>query len=166
MARVVCHEATEFRVGLISDTHDFLDPGVRDLFRGVNHILHAGDIGMPWLIMQLEELAPVTAVAGNCDTDSHFKDYEVLTLAGSRILLQHQVDPGNPSDSLKQRLAKEKPDWVVFGHTHRGFCRKLSGVWYVNPGYAGKPRFNLARSVAVVGIGNGEFQARFFPLPH
>ncbi|HSA00528.1 MAG TPA: metallophosphoesterase family protein [Candidatus Paceibacterota bacterium] len=156
---------TGFRVGLISDTHDFLDPRVRDLFRGVDHILHAGDIGMPWLILQLEEIAPVTVVAGNCDADSHYKECEVLTLAGTRILLQHQVDPGHPSESLRKRLAREKPDWVVFGHTHRQFCKQITDVWYLNPGYAGKPRFNQPRSVAVVMMENGGCHPRFFPLP-
>ena len=57
------------RVGVISDTHDFFDPRLPVLFAGVDRILHAGDIGMPWVILELEQIAPVTAVIGNSDTD-------------------------------------------------------------------------------------------------
>jgi len=53
-----------FKIGVISDTHGELDPKVQGIFAGVNHILHAGDIGLPWLILKLEEIAPVTAVMG------------------------------------------------------------------------------------------------------
>jgi predicted phosphodiesterase len=55
------------KLAVISDTHNYLDPKVLTLFEGVEHIVHAGDIGMPWLILQLENIAPVTAVMGNTD---------------------------------------------------------------------------------------------------
>jgi hypothetical protein len=56
-----------FQVGVISDTHNYLDPLIPHLFAGVDHILHGGDIGMPAIILALEQIAPVTAVAGNTD---------------------------------------------------------------------------------------------------
>ena len=52
------------KIGVISDTHDHFDPKIRDLFAGVDHILHGGDIGLPWIIMELESLAPVDGGAG------------------------------------------------------------------------------------------------------
>ena len=55
------------RIGVISDTHDLLDPRVPELFAGVEHILHGGDVGLPWLMLKLDEIAPVTAVLGNTD---------------------------------------------------------------------------------------------------
>jgi len=54
-------------VGLISDTHGFWDDHIPGLFAGVDHILHAGDIGAPSILVGLECIAPVTAVMGNCD---------------------------------------------------------------------------------------------------
>jgi putative phosphoesterase len=150
---------------VLADTHDFLDPRVREFFSGVDHILHAGDIGAPWLIHQLEEVAPVTAVVGNCDTGLGFKETEVVELGGRKILLQHQVDPRVPSDGLRRRLLKEKPHLVVFGHTHRQFCCTANGVMFLNPGYAGKPRFHHPRSVAVLQIKGGAVTTAFQPLP-
>ena len=155
-----------YRVGLISDTHDFLDPRVRDVFAGVDHILHAGDIGLPWLIRQLEEVAPVTAVAGNCDPESSFRSTELVELVSRKFLLQHQVDPRYPADGLARRLATHPPDIVVFGHTHTRFCEMVNGVLFLNPGYAGKPRFKQARSVATLAISNSEVKVDFHFLSH
>jgi hypothetical protein len=154
-----------YRVGLISDTHDFLDPRVRDVFSGVDHILHAGDIGLPWLILQLEEVAPVTAVVGNCDSELSFRTTEFVELVSRKFLLQHQVDPRRPGDGLARRLATDSPDVVVFGHTHARFCEMLNGILFLNPGYAGKPRFKQARSVAILEIANAEVQVDFHFLP-
>ncbi|HVV72662.1 MAG TPA: metallophosphoesterase family protein, partial [Verrucomicrobiae bacterium] len=55
------------RIGVISDTHNYLDPRVAEIFRGVEHILHGGDIGLPSILLELERIAPVTAVQGNTD---------------------------------------------------------------------------------------------------
>ncbi|HAV64105.1 MAG TPA: YfcE family phosphodiesterase, partial [Verrucomicrobiales bacterium] len=55
------------RIGVISDTHGYLDPKIPALFQGVEHILHAGDIGYASIILELEQIAPVTAVLGNTD---------------------------------------------------------------------------------------------------
>jgi len=67
-------------IGVISDTHGYVDPRVIDLFAGVDHILHAGDIGPPSVVMQLERIAPVTAVRGNCDLGDDFRETEVVVL--------------------------------------------------------------------------------------
>src|SRR5205807_9264 len=82
------------RIGVISDTHNFLDPKIPPLLKGIDHIFHAGDIGMPWLILQLEEIAPVTAVLGNTDDSGlHFKQMEIIELAGRKFLIHHIVNP-------------------------------------------------------------------------
>jgi putative phosphoesterase len=62
------------KVGVISDTHDYLDPRVTELFAGVEHILHAGDVGSAWITFQLEQIAPVTAVIGNTDSQLSLKE--------------------------------------------------------------------------------------------
>ncbi len=94
-------------IGVLSDTHNFLDPKIPGLFAGVHHILHAGDIGLPSLLLELRKIAPVTCVSGNTDNPAfHFKLIETVNLEGRRFLLQHIVNPYNPSDSLKARIAR------------------------------------------------------------
>ena len=71
-------------VGLISDTHGFWDDRIPTLFAGVDHILHAGDIGDPSILMGLERIAPVTAVMGNCDGPPlDAREIEVIDLAAT-----------------------------------------------------------------------------------
>lgn len=140
------------RIGLISDTHGHLDPKVPGLFAGVDHILHAGDIGYSSIILQLEGIAPTTAVLGNNDLMPDFVESERVELGGYKFLVYHIVDPGTPSLMFKRLLMAERPDFVVFGHSHRSADLTVEGVRYLNPGYSGKPRLGLVRSVAVLEI--------------
>lgn len=152
------------RIGVISDTHDHLDPRVLELFQGVDHILHAGDIGLPWIILHLEAIAPVTAVTGNTDQAVDFKETEIVNLADRKFLVHHVVDPQAPQEKLKKRIIRENPDVVVFGHTHKKFCETIDQTLYFNPGYAGKPRFNLPRSVAILECDKEGVTANFLDL--
>lgn len=152
------------RIGVISDTHGFLDPKVARLFRGVEHILHAGDIGLPGVVLELESIAPVTAVLGNTDAALSFRETEIVRLAGRKFLVHHIVNPRSPTDTLKERLAREQPDVVVFGHTHKPFRESLGPTLFLNPGYAGKPRFGLDRSVAVLECDSGALSCQFHEL--
>ena len=137
------------RIAVLSDTHNYLDPRLPALFAGVDHILHAGDIGLPAILLQLEQVAPVTAVAGNTDDPGlAYPQTEIVTLADRKFILQHIVNPRALTDQLQARLARERPDVVVFGHTHKPFCETINGTLFFNPGYAGKPRFLAPRSVA------------------
>ena len=138
------------KIGVISDTHGYFDPKIPELFAGVNHILHGGDIGLPWLILELEQIAPVTAVLGNNDVGLDFRETELAELDGRKFLLHHIVDPRKPADAIQRRIIREGPDVVVFGHTHKPYSETIGRTLYFNPGYAGKPRFNLARSVALL----------------
>jgi putative phosphoesterase len=138
------------RIGVISDTHNYLDPKVPALFAGVEHIIHAGDVGLPWLILQLETLAPVTAVLGNTDTGLSYKETEVIELAGRKFLVHHIVDIKSPAEALKRRIIRENPGVVVFGHTHKPFSEMAGNTLYFNPGYAGKSRFGMVRTVAIL----------------
>ena len=139
------------RIGVISDTHNFLDPKVKKLFAGVDHILHGGDIGLPQIIHELEQIASVTAVLGNTDSPlPSVRETELLELGGRKFLVHHIVDPHHLSDALERRLSRERPDVVVFGHTHKPFAQRLGTTLFFNPGYAGKSRFGMARSVALL----------------
>lgn len=152
------------KLGLISDTHGFLDPRIAKIFRGVKHILHAGDIGPDFLIAELEAIAPTTAVLGNNDNSPNFPLTQVVQLGEIKILVHHIVTPRALADELKARVAKEKPDVVMFGHSHQPFNQGIGGVLFVNPGYAGKPRFGAERSVALMDIAGKEITVRFVKL--
>jgi putative phosphoesterase len=152
------------KIGVISDTHNFFDPKIPELFNGVDHILHAGDVGTAVIRFQLEEIAPLTAVLGNTDSSIELKLAESVTLDGRRFLLQHIVEPRELGDDLKVRIALERPDVVVFGHTHRAFCQIMGGVLFFNPGYAGKSRFGMDRSVALLQWNDQGIRPQFLPL--
>jgi len=152
------------KLGILSDTHGFLDTRIPEIFAGVDHILHAGDIGYASLILDLEDLAPVTAVLGNTDVGLSFKETEVVLLEGRKFLVHHIVDPRLPADRLKDRLAEENPDVVVFGHTHKAYCETLGRILFLNPGYAGKPRFGMSRSVAILECNADGPACRFHEL--
>lgn len=152
------------KIGVVSDTHGYLDPSLLKVFDGVVHILHAGDIGLPWLILELEAVAPVTAVAGNCDSGLEFKEIETVQISDRRFLLHHIVEPESASEVMKRRIIRENPDVVVFGHTHRRYCRTIGQTLFFNPGYAGKPRFNLPRSVAILNCDESGITAEYFEL--
>lgn len=152
------------KIGLLSDTHGFLDPRLPRIFRGVGHILHAGDIGPDLLVAQLESIAPVTAVLGNTDSSALFQLTETIALGGRKFLVQHIVAPHALTNELKLRLARERPDVVLFGHTHQQFNHAINGVWFLNPGYAGKPKSGAARSVALLEGDAEEMRVEFIGL--
>src|ERR1051325_3590074 len=97
------------RIGILSDTHGHLDPKIADLFKGVDHILHAGDIGLPWLILELEDIAPVTAVVGNTDAGLDFQETELVELDGRKFLVHHAIDVNAPEEKIKRRIIRENP---------------------------------------------------------
>jgi len=153
------------KVGVISDTHNHFDPRIPQLFAGVDHILHGGDIGLPSIVLALEQIAPVTAVAGNTDDPGfHYRIAEVVELAGRKFLVQHIVNPQALDDTLKTRIARARADVVVFGHTHKPFSEIIDGIRFFNPGYAGKSRFGMERSVAILHCSEKGIRAEYVPL--
>jgi len=152
------------KIGVISDTHGFLDPRVEKIFAGVDHILHAGDIGYATVILELEFIAPVTAVLGNTDGDISFHLTETVELARKKFLVHHIVNPWALSETIEQQIAKVKPAAVIFGHTHKPFAETVNGVFFFNPGYAGKPKFGAQRSVAILECDGHGIRPEFVPL--
>lgn len=152
------------KIGLISDTHGFLDPRIHDIFAGVSHILHGGDIGYDEIVFELQSIAPVTAVLGNNDAGLHYRETEVVTLAERKFLVHHILVPRAPHSVIREAIAREAPDVVVFGHSHQQHNEVIGRTLYVNPGYAGKPRFRLERSVALLHIEDNEMRVEFRTL--
>lgn len=152
------------KIGVISDTHGLLDTRIPELFAGVDHILHGGDVGTPRVLAELENIAPVTAVLGNVDGGMALKLTEVVELGGRKFLLHHIVDPRNLSEDLAQTIARARPDVVIFGHTHKPFSENIGDTRFFNPGYAGPQRFNLPRTVALMFMDNGRMRFELQPL--
>ena len=135
------------------------------MFTGVDHILHGGDIGMPWLVLELQTIAPVTAVLGNTDDAGlRFPLTAVVELASRKFLVHHIVNPLDLERELKARIERERPDVVVFGHSHKPFCQEMNGVLFFNPGYAGKSRFGMERSVAILHCSKAQVRPEFLKL--
>ena len=79
-----------------------------------------------------------------------------------------ELDPAKAAErdeTLRRRLAKERPDFVIFGHTHKAFDQTLNGARFINPGYAGRPKFNQPRSVAILHLDDTGATLEFIPLP-
>jgi len=152
------------KIGVISDTHGFLDPRVEIIFTGVQHILHAGDIGEAMIEMELAAIAPVTVVLGNTDIGLPYRLTEIFAPAEKKFLVQHIVNPVSPDEKLQARLVRDKPDAVIFGHTHKKYAETIGNILFFNPGYAGKFRPGAERSVAILHVEDGEIRYDFIPL--
>lgn len=156
------------RLGIISDTHGLLRPEVFEVFAEVDHILHAGDIGPPDLLTELETLAPVTAVYGNTDgwdIRSRVPQVASLRLDGFDIVVTHGDQFGSPTP---EKLNATFPDAeiLIYGHTHRPLLTTVDVVVTVmNPGGAGPKRFDLPPSVGIMELEAGiPPRARLVPL--
>jgi uncharacterized protein len=139
-------------LGLISDTHGKFDEQIPDLFRNVEHILHAGDICGNDIIAKLEQIAPVTAVLGNNDYDPQYREIEIVEFAGVKILINHIVPLYNLHAPIFDNIGRIKPDIVMYGHTHKPADETRDGIRYLNPGYAGPPRFSMRRTLALLDL--------------
>lgn len=135
-------------VGIISDTHGTLPPGVAAAFDGVERIVHAGDIGSQRVLDELEAIAPVVAVRGNMDTGElewRLQDSAVVRIDGCRIFVCHKIE-----HAMRNGVAPEV-DVVVTGHTHRARVERRGDVLFVNPGPGGaEARDGRGPTVAVL----------------
>jgi putative phosphoesterase len=137
-----------FRIGIISDTHGLLRPEAERRLAGVDHIVHAGDIGRPEIIETLRRIAPVTAIRGNVDSAEWAREYPdtvLLHLAGIPIYVLHDLK------TLQADLGAGV-DVIVFGHSHVPKIETVGGVLYLNPGSAGRRRFNLPITLATLTV--------------
>lgn len=156
------------RLGVISDTHGLLRPEVFDVFKEVDHILHAGDVGPAEILTELETIAPVTAVYGNTDgwdLRAHLPQVASIRLDGFDIVVTHGDQLGSPTPE-KLNAAFPDAEIIVFGHTHRPLLTLVDVVVTVmNPGGAGPQRFDLPPSVGVMELEAGiPPRARLVPL--
>jgi uncharacterized protein len=151
-------------IGLISDTHGLLRPEAVEALRGVDLIIHAGDVGSPDIIIELGAIAPVRAVYGNMDDPftPHLDEVVRLDLGGWSIVATHghllrRLTP----DALLTRFDE---DLIVFGHTHKPQVHREGRRVVCNPGAAGPRRFDLRPTVARVTLGAAAIEIEIVPL--
>lgn len=146
------------RLGIISDTHGLLRPEVFEIFRDVDHILHAGDVGGWELIVELQAVAPVTAVYGNTDGSelrARLPPVASLRLDGFDIVVSHGDQVGSPTPVLLHE-AFPAAEIILFGHTHKPLLELVDRtVTVMNPGSAGPRRFDLPVTVGILELEPG-----------
>ena len=180
------------RIGLISDTHILnkakaLPPQVKEVFKGVDLILHAGDIYLSSVLDELEEIAPVLAARGDDDLPSlngrvkekHVFDFDGLSLwlihvfpyFSTHSLHSFLYSTSASSDQELERALNEiveredVPDILVFGDTHKALLRRIQGFLFINPGSATLPSYKpLLGSVAILDISPGKAEANIIQL--
>ena len=136
-------------VGVISDTHGTLHPAVLAAFKGVDRIVHAGDIGGPDVLATLETVAPVTAVRGNMDGDGwavRLPAADMLDLGGRLFYVLHDLY------ALDLDPVAAGIQAVISGHTHQASIKRANGILYFNPGSASHGRNGAPPSVGRIKI--------------
>lgn len=143
-------------IGLISDTHGLVRPAVHEALKGVELILHAGDVGGSEILDELKLIAPVRAVFGNTDPPGmpELSTSIEMEIDRVRIHVSHGNEVGSPTP--ERLAARYDNDVVVYGHSHRQLVTQLDGQLFVNPGAAGPRRFNLSASVGILRIADGK----------
>jgi putative phosphoesterase len=146
------------RLGVISDTHGLLRAEVFEAFKEVDHILHGGDVGTWEILVELQTLAPVTAVYGNTDAPElrgKLSQVAQVELDGFEIVVTHGDQFGHPTPA-KLHDAFPRAEIIVFGHTHKPLLELVDRtVTVINPGGAGPKRFGLAPSVGILELEPG-----------
>jgi putative phosphoesterase len=139
-------------IGVISDTHGLMRPEALTALRGVEHILHAGDVGDIEVLDALREIAPVTAIRGNVDVSgacARLPATDVVELGDKLFYLVHSVH------DLDINPVAAGVAMVVSGHSHKASVEVRGGVVFFNPGSAGPRRFSLPVTVGFVTVEDG-----------
>jgi putative phosphoesterase len=148
-------------IGVISDTHGLLRPEAVEALRGSHAIIHAGDIGDQEILAKLTEIAPVTAVRGNVDTEPwarNLPETNVLEIDGVSIYALHNIDQLD----LKPEAAGFAA--LIYGHSHVPHQEIRNGVLYFNSGSAGPRRFKLPVSLGKLIVESGSIRGELVML--
>ena len=148
-------------IGVISDTHGLLRNEAVAALQGSDHIIHAGDVGDPAILRELNEIAPVTAVRGNVDRGrwaSTIPETNSLEVDNLSIYVLHVLQ------KIDLKLEAAGFAAVVYGHSHIPKQETKNGVLYFNPGSAGPRRFRLPITVGLLTLNNGKLQGEIVEL--
>lgn len=148
-------------IGVISDTHGLLRTEAIEALRGSEHIIHAGDVGAPEVLDQLQEIAPVTAIRGNVDTGAwarKLQETEVVEFGDISLYVLHDLA------KLNLKPAAAGFNAVIYGHSHVPKQEEREDVLYFNPGSAGPKRFRLPVTVGKLILSKQDIRAEIIPL--
>ncbi len=150
------------RIGLMSDTHGFIDPKIYEYFKDVDEIWHAGDIGDMQVIDDLQKFKPLIAVHGNIDgaeIRTEIPEYQEFHREGMKVLMTHIAGrPGRYVRSAHDRIKEQSPDIFVCGHSHIlvvKFDKDLKTLW-LNPGACGYKGFHQVKTLLRFCITDGK----------
>lgn len=149
------------RIGLLSDTHSFLDPQVFTYFADCDEIWHAGDVGLLTVAEELRAFRPLRIVSGNIDRETTDLPASLrFTLDGVDVWMTHiGGTPPNYNPTVRPLLRQNPPALFICGHSHILKVTRdpaLNGMLFVNPGAAGKTGFHQMRTVLRFSLDAGK----------
>ena len=152
------------KIGLLSDTHGYIDPKVYKYFANVDEIWHAGDIGSIEVTDELAKFKPLRAIFGNIDNHvirSQFRDVEIFILEGVKVFLTHIGGyPHRYAPGILNQLIKEKPKLFICGHSHilKVIYDKKLNLLHLNPGAAGFHGFHKVKTLLRFELNAGKIE--------
>ena len=152
------------QIGLLSDTHGYFDPRIKEYFKDVEEIWHAGDIGNLETADEIAAFKPLKAVYGNIDGHeirSVYPEDQRFNYHGMDIWIRHIGGyPGNYDSRIRNLMQINPPEVFISGHSH--ICKvipdKKFGLLHINPGAAGKSGFHQIRTVIRFNINDGRIR--------
>jgi uncharacterized protein len=151
------------KIGLMSDTHSFLDPKVFDYFKDCDEIWHAGDIGVIEVAERLAAFKPFKAVYGNIDENTAVEHQYPLDLRfeceGLRVWITHIGGyPGKYAPRVNKQIANDPPDLFITGHSHilKVMRDPLLNLIHINPGACGIEGWHKVKTLVRFGVENGK----------
>ncbi|MCP9237772.1 metallophosphoesterase [Lewinella sp. JB7] len=152
------------RIGLLSDTHSYLDPSVFKHFRNCDEIWHAGDVGDPAVLDALEEFRPLRGVYGNID-DATVRQRlplnDFFTIEDVPVLITHIGGyPGRYTTRVRNLIEELQPTLYICGHSHilKVMMDKPRGVLHMNPGACGRHGFHRMRTLLRFEVAGGRVE--------
>jgi len=152
------------RIGLLSDTHSFLDPKIYDYFKDVDEIWHAGDVGNMEVLDELRKFKPVRGVYGNIDDHllrRELPEFNRFLCEDVEVLMTHiGGKPGKYSKPALDELEKKTPKLFICGHSHILLVKmdpKYQMLW-MNPGACGYKGFHSVKTILRFEIDGDKIQ--------
>ena len=149
------------KIGLISDTHGYIDDQILSALKGSDEIWHAGDVGEWSVIERLEEIATVRGVYGNIDSSevrNRFPEDNVFEVDGLRVTMTHIGGyPGKYSKHARELISHSRPNVFICGHSHilKVMPDQKNNLLHMNPGAAGRAGFHVMRTLIRFEIHDG-----------
>ncbi len=150
------------RIGLLSDTHGYLDPRILEHFKDCDEVWHAGDIGTLEVLEQLERFKKTRAVWGNIDGHqirTACDEHERFSVEGLDVWITHIGGyPGRYDKRVRDEIRSNPPGLFITGHSHilKVMRDPRLKLLHMNPGAAGKHGFQKVRTVLRFSIENGK----------